>query len=291
MKRIFLLAGLIVFLMIAPAAAAEVAADPVVFSLSSWYHAHPMPATPGITGETIFKSPRAAVIVRQAPAGTKAAAHYHNIADEMVYIVAGSAEMLIHGDWIKLTPGDVHMNPRGAVHALSVTDPQGCKFVSVFTPPQPAQGDATMIPAGEPLQSPAGLLDAAPGAGVVVKLKEWQGASSGQESLISNADSMPDYTDSDGLRGVTVIESPRSVLMLREAGYGASHGHKQDQADEISIVVSGSAHVSGGTIGQNDIQIVPMGTEHRMNLMLGENIRFITVFALPEKTVRTAPLK
>lgn len=289
MKRILLAVGILMLLMTASVGAA---ADPVVVNLSQWYHAHPMPGTPGIIGETVFKSNRAAVIVRQAPAGTKAAPHYHNIADELVYIVAGSAEMMINGEWVKLAPGDVHMNPRGAVHALNVTDPKGCKFLSVFTPPQPAQGDATTIQPGDPLQSPAGLLDAEPGAGILVRLKEWQ-AGGGAKSADSSA--LPDSMDTDGLRGVTVSETPRSVLMLRAAGYGAAHRHKQDQADEIVIVVAGSAHVTSGdnsyTIGQNDLQIIPMGAEHRMNLMLGESIRFITVFALPEKADKTQPLK
>ena len=38
------------------------------------------------------------------------------------------------------------------------------------------------------------------------------------------------------------------------------------------------------TLGKNDLQIIPMGTDHHMNLMLGENIRFVTVFGLPEKS-------
>lgn len=277
-------------LMIVPVAA-EVAADPVVMNLSKWYHDHPMPATPGISGEVVFKSPRAAVLVRQAPVGTKAAPHYHKIADEMVYIVSGSAELLINGDWVKLNPGDVHVNPRGIVHALNVTDPKGCKFVSVFTPPQPAAGDATTIPSGESLQAPAGLVDASPGAGMVVRLKEWQTSSVGPNSPMDFTDSM----ENDGLRGVTVTESPRSVLMLREAGYGAAHKHKQEQADEIIIVVSGSAHITSGdnsyNISQNDLQIVPMGSEHRMNLRLGESIRFLTLFALPENADKSKSLK
>ena len=292
MKRMVLLLGLMLLLTMTPVAAAEFVADPMVLNLSNWYHTHPMPNAPGISGEVVFQSPRAAVIVRQAPLGTKAAPHYHNLADEMVYIVAGSAELLVNGDWVKLNPGDVHLNPRGAVHAMNVIDPKGCKFVSVFTPPQPAKGDATMIPAGEALQAPAGLIDSSPGTGMVVALKEWQPAAGAQ---LDSSISMPDSMDSDGLRGATVIESPRSVLMLREAGYGASHRHKQEQADEIVLVVSGSAHVTSGdnsyTLGKNDLQIIPMGAEHRMELMLGESIRFITLFALPEKADRTRPLK
>lgn len=53
-------------------------------------------------------------------------------------------------------------------------------------------------------------------------------------------------------------------------------------------MVSGSARTVSGnnsyTLGKNDLQIIPMGTDHHMNLMLGENIRFVTVFGLPEKS-------
>ena len=43
-----------------------------------------------------------------------------------------------NGEWVKLQPGDVHDNPRGAVHALKVSQPKGVKIISVLTPPQPA---------------------------------------------------------------------------------------------------------------------------------------------------------
>ena len=292
MKRIFLLAGMLVMLLVGVAAAAP-NADPVILNAGNWYNSHPMPTSPGISCEIVFQSPRSAVMIRQAPAGTVAAPHYHNVADEVVYIVEGSAELLTNGDWVKLQPGDVHVNPRGAVHGLKVTDPKGCKFFSVFTPPQPTGGDVTPIPAGAPLQSPEGLLEATPGAGVVVSLKEWQRSPTNQNAQSPGAFSMPDYLEGDGLRGVTVTETPRSIVMLRDAGYGASHRHTQNQADEIIFVVSGSAHVSdadsSNVIGKNYIQVIPMGSEHNMRLMLGESIRFVTVFALQGKPVLEKP--
>ena len=137
LKRILFIAGLLLLLAIVPAAAAN-QADPVVINLSKWYHAHPMATTPGATGELVFKSPRSAVFVRQAAAGTNLPPHYHSNVDEMVYVVEGSADLLTNGEWVKLQPGDVHVNPRGAVHALKVSQPKGVKFISVFTPPQPA---------------------------------------------------------------------------------------------------------------------------------------------------------
>ena len=287
MKRILFIALLLLLLAIVPAAAAD-QADPVVINLSKWYHAHPMATTPGATGELVFKSPRSAVFVRQAAAGTNLPPHYHSNVDEMVYVVEGSAELLTNGEWVKLQPGDVHVNPRGAVHALKVSHPKGVRFISVFTPPQPANGDMVLIPAGEPLLSPPGLLDANPAAGLFVSLKEWQGAPVGKTAQQFGSVSMPDSMDNDGLKSVSIIDTPRSVVMLREAGYGAFHHHKQNLADEIVIVVSGSARTVSGnnsfTLGKNDLQIIPMGTDHHMNLMLGENIRFVTVFGLPEKS-------
>ena len=292
MKRILFIVGLLLLLVVAPAAAAD-QADPVVINLSKWYHAHPMATTPGATGELVFKSPRSAVFVRQAAAGTNLPPHYHSNVDEFVYVVEGSAELLTNGEWVKLQPGDVHVNPRGAVHALKVSHPKGVKFISVFTPPQPANGDMVMIPAGEPLQSPPGLLDSNPGAGLVVSLKEWQGTPVGQSAPRFGSVSMPDNMENDGLKAISISDSPRSVVMLREAGYGAFHHHKQDLADEIVIVVSGSARTVSGsnsyTLGKNDLQIIPLGTDHHMNLMLGENIRFVTVFGLPEKQTTSQP--
>ena len=86
--------------------------------------------------------------------------------------------------------------------------------------------------------------------------------------------------DNDGLKSVTIAQSPRSAVTLRQAGYGARHRHTQDQGDEIIFVVSGSAHVDSGdsayTIGKNYLQVIPMGAQHNMNLMLGESLRFIT---------------
>ena len=292
MKRILLLAGLLLMLCMAPAAAA-VEADPVILNLTKWYHSHPLPASPGVSGTLVFKSPRAEVFVRQATSGTTLAPHYHNTVDEFVYIVEGSAELMSNREWVKLKAGDVHVNPRGAVHALKVTDPKGVKFISVFTPPQPTGGDVTAIPDGFPPQAPATLMDANPAAGIVVSLKEWQSSPIGHGGNISGPITLPDNLENDGLKSITIMETPRSVTMLREAGYGAFHHHRQDLADEIVIVVSGSAQttVSGKsyTLGKNDLQIIPMGADHHMKLMLGENIRFITLFALPPKQAGSKP--
>ena len=288
MKRIVLFVVLLMILMMVPVAAAEPTSDPVILNLTRWYSANPMPTAPGITGEVVFKSPRSAVIVRQAPAGTMIAPHYHNLADEVVYVVEGSAELWSNGAWIKLQPGDVHANPRGAVHALKVIDAKGCKFVSVFAPPQPANGDMTFIPEGESMVGPERLRDANPGIGVTVGLKEWQSSPSGGYNQGYGSVVMPDAIGMDGMKSVSVSESPRSEVLLREAGYGASNRHLQDKADEIVIVVAGSAHVNindnANTLAKNYLQIVPMGSDYRMNLWLGETIRFITVLALQDKT-------
>ena len=292
MKRIILLVGLLMLMLIASAAAAAQDA-PVVLNLGKWYQEHPLSAVPGATGEQVFKSPRSAVFVRQAAQGTTLAPHYHSNVDEIVYVVEGTAELLTNGNWVNLQPGDVHINPRGAVHALKVTNAKGVKFVSVFTPPQPAVGDMLFIPEGASLVSPAGVVDATPGVGVVVSLKEWQKAPVGGPPL--DTPNMPDTMENDGLKSITIMDTPRSVVMLREAGYGASHSHRQDMADEIMLVVSGSARVNTGdstnVLGRNYLHIAPMGTEHNMRLMLGENIRFITVFATPEKMPGRQPFK
>jgi quercetin dioxygenase-like cupin family protein len=288
LKRILLLIGLVLVMVATTAFAAEATSDPLLMNLARWYKANPMPTTPGISGETVYKSSRAAVIVRQAPQGTSVAPHYHTMVDETLYVVEGEADLLTNGNWVKLKPGDVHVNPRGAVHALKVTDSKGFRFVSVFAPPQPAQGDMVYIPAGESLQAPAGLMDASTGAGIVVSLKEWQSSPVGQEGQQFGSVDIPDYNhEYDGMRAMTIIETPRSSVMLRSAGYGASRRHTVEQEDEIIIVVSGTARSINGEnsniLGRNDLQVIPKGNDNVLKLMLGDSLRFVTVFAMQEK--------
>jgi quercetin dioxygenase-like cupin family protein len=84
------------------------------------------------------------VTIRTAVKGTSVGAHYHSTADEIVYIVGGSGELLINGKWLAVKAGDLHVNPRGNVHDTRALA-EDLRFISIFTPQLPAGGDANMI--------------------------------------------------------------------------------------------------------------------------------------------------
>ena len=60
-------------------------------------------------------------------------------------LMGGSGELLINGEWKQVKAGDVHVNPRGNVHATRVGADEDLQFVSIFTPALPVGGDANFL--------------------------------------------------------------------------------------------------------------------------------------------------
>ena len=58
---------------------------------------------------------------------------------------AGMKWSCIDGEWKQVKAGDVHVNPRGNVHATRVGADEDLQFVSIFTPALPAGGDANFL--------------------------------------------------------------------------------------------------------------------------------------------------
>ena len=119
--------------------------EAVLANYDEWYAAEAKPGEPKIVGKTIFSSPRGVVILRDAGKGTVIKSHFHAVTDEIVICLGGSAEMLINGEWKAVKAGDVHVNPRGNVHATRVGADEDLQFVSIFTPALPAGGDANFL--------------------------------------------------------------------------------------------------------------------------------------------------
>ncbi len=101
---------------------------------------------------------------------------------------------------------------------------------------------------------------------------------------------------SPGVSNTLVFKSPHSEIFVLQASPGISLAfHYHNNVDEFVYIVEGSAQTISGnksySLGKNDLQIIPMGTDHLMALMLDENIRFVTVFGLPEQQTLSQPLK
>jgi mannose-6-phosphate isomerase-like protein (cupin superfamily) len=116
----------------------------MLINLDEWYKAHPFPGKPELVSETVFASPRSALMIRTGGKGRTTTSHYHTVADEIVWVVGGSGEMLINGKWTAVKAGDLHVNPRGNAHNTRNPN-EDLKFISIFTPQQPPGSDINAV--------------------------------------------------------------------------------------------------------------------------------------------------
>ena len=116
----------------------------VLVNFDEWLAANPVKPGEPPKQNKIFQSPRNVVVLLNANT-FKLPAHYHTSADEIVIIQKGEGEMLINGVWTPVKAGDVHINPRGAVHATRCADGAEFAAISIFTPPQANGNDRVMV--------------------------------------------------------------------------------------------------------------------------------------------------
>jgi mannose-6-phosphate isomerase-like protein (cupin superfamily) len=111
-----------------------------VVDLDSWYKGHLLEKDDKgqekpTRGDTIYKSPRSKIDV-VTNKGPLIGLHYHASADEIVVIYKGTGEMYINGKWTPVHDGQIHVNPRGVIHATRVVGNEKLYVFSIFTPPQ-----------------------------------------------------------------------------------------------------------------------------------------------------------
>ena len=234
-----------------------------------WYANNAEPEVAKIAGQTIFSSPRTVVMIRDAGKGTNAGPHFHSVTDEVVIVLGGSGELLVNGTWIPVKAGDVHVNPRGNIHATAVGKSTDLKFISVFTPQTPAGGDANFLKDGQAPNIPQGLLDASPEQSILVNYDEWFAASAKpNEAKIASK---------------TIFTSPRAVVMIRDAGKGTNIAqHFHSTTDEVVVVLGGSGEIMVNgewmPVKAGDVHVNPRGIVHATRVGEGSDLKFISVF-------------
>ncbi|MCS6991808.1 MAG: cupin domain-containing protein [Chitinophagales bacterium] len=60
--------------------------------------------------------------------------HYHATHSEHIYVVEGTAQMLLGHQTLFLRPGDLVFIPAGTIHAVRVTSKEPLKVLSIHTP-------------------------------------------------------------------------------------------------------------------------------------------------------------
>lgn len=118
----------------------------VLVNLEQWLADNPVKAGEPAKMAKVIESPRSVMMFVNA-VGFKLPPHFHTSADEIVMIYKGSGEMLINGEWTPVKAGDVHVNPRGAVHATRCAPDEALTIVSIFAPPQANGNDRVMVEA------------------------------------------------------------------------------------------------------------------------------------------------
>ena len=111
----------------------------LLLNLGGYYLKRSLPQE-GFDSEVVFESPRSQMMVRTAVKGTTIGTHFHTVADEYVVVTGGSGELLINGVWRPVKAGDVHVCPRGIVHATRALE-ENLQYLSIFTPHLPPGTD------------------------------------------------------------------------------------------------------------------------------------------------------
>lgn len=69
------------------------------------------------------------------PPGAASLPHYHPIAEESYYILAGRGVLTLDGETRALAPGDAAAIPAGAVHQIANSGDTDLEFLAVCVPP------------------------------------------------------------------------------------------------------------------------------------------------------------
>jgi mannose-6-phosphate isomerase-like protein (cupin superfamily) len=83
---------------------------------------------------TIAQDDTISLLVLRVTEGVGVKPHIHKTHDETIYVIKGTAQMLINNKWVDIKPGSLHFNPMGKVHTVKNTGNEPLVVISIFTP-------------------------------------------------------------------------------------------------------------------------------------------------------------
>jgi len=251
-------------------------AGPFNVNLEKWFAAHPVEQGKTLALESIFQTPRVAVMSLAAPkSGPLLDLHYHNFADELMFVIKGQCEEYVDGKWVLVKPGTVHYNPRGVIHAGRVVGDQPFQALTIFTPPPPPNdrvflnSEITTAKAGV-VVGDWSLLDTQHKKGYNFNLDEWYAAhpfESGQTMRIDAA-----------------MGTLRSQLMIAQRPSLPVHYH--GSADEIIYIYKGvgELYINGEWVKvyPGEVHLNARGFIHGIHPAGDGEFKIFAVFAPPQ---------
>jgi quercetin dioxygenase-like cupin family protein len=121
------------FATVNPAKAAN-STEQILTQIDNILNANPLKATDKIQMINVVQDDTTTIYVIRFIEGAEAKPHLHKTHNEMVYVLKGSGQMLINGNWIDVKPGTFHFNPMNKVHATKNTGKEHLVIFSIFTP-------------------------------------------------------------------------------------------------------------------------------------------------------------
>ena len=88
-----------------------------------------------LAGRVSLPSVNQSLAEASLPVGGATDEHYHPIAEELYFILAGTARMRLDGEELDVGPGDCVLIPPGAVHKVVNTSTEALRLLCCCSPP------------------------------------------------------------------------------------------------------------------------------------------------------------
>jgi len=243
----------------------------LLIHVDEFYAAHPIQGADVSCGENVFESPRVqvSVVTNQGPL---IGLHYHATSDEIVYVHKGEGEMYVGGKWVPVKAGDIHVNPRGVVHATRITGSKPMEVIGFFSAAPENGNDKVFLPEFDgKVVGAKTLLDANVQEGLLIHLPEFYA-------------SHPRPVDA-GARSDSVYKSPRAELFIGENHGPLLNRHYHAACEEIVFVYGGSGEMYIGgewvPVKAGDLHINPRGVYHTARCV-GKDMQVVCLFTPPQ---------
>lgn len=247
--------------------------SPYNVNLAEWFAAHPLPASEtGPRMDVVFQTPRVKVLAMTIHGNFPL--HYHLKSDEILVPIKGHCQEYVNGKWEMVGPGDIHYNPRGAIHGLKCEKGMEFQSIDFFTPALSAEGDRVMLDSKESKAKPGdvvgdwALIDSQFKSGVNINLDQWYA-------------SHP-IKPGETMRVDLPMGTPRNQLVIAQKPALKAHYH--GSSDEIIYVYKGVGEelIKGEWVKlkAGEIHFCPRGFVHAIR-PVSDDFKIFAVFPPP----------
>lgn len=87
-----------------------------------------------LTKQTLLGK-NASINLTQMKPGANFRSHYHNVSDEIDFVIQGEANMMIDGEIHPIKPGDLIYIPPGTIHGFDAFGAENLLVLVIFAPP------------------------------------------------------------------------------------------------------------------------------------------------------------